>query len=228
MPIAPKEILVIDDDEQILRLVDQILSGAGYRAHLVTTIAEALEVVQKRIPHLVITDLKLKNESGFEYLEKHRKIKALQNVPALVLSAVRGREAVYQAISLGAVDYVTKPIDATFLISKIKKALKDRKFATYALPSDRPEIVQISAPGKIVQANEIGFLLEVPVRIKEHTRIEIVSQILRTLGCETCIFQRTQMPARPGFPGQYLNDIAVIGLNATHAARIRDIVSTWK
>ncbi len=223
-----KEILIIDDDESILLMANKILSGAGYRVYEASSVDEAVETVQKRIPHLVITDLKLKGESGFEYLEKHRKLKEMKNVPVIVLSGVRSQEAIYQASALGAVDYVTKPIDASTLVAKIKKALKDRKFPHVTLPEDQVSIVQLSAPGKIIQANEIGFLLEAPVRIAENTRIELNSPLLRILGLETCIFQRSQLPARPGLPGQYLNDVAVIGLTSVHANRIREIMRTWK
>lgn len=228
MATAPKEILVIDDDPQILLVMNKILSSAGYRVLEAESVSQALELLQKRIPHLVITDLKLKDESGFDYLEKHRKLKGMKNVPVIVLSGVRAREAVYQAISLGAIDYVAKPIDSAALIPKIKKALKDRKFPHYTLPEEKKEIVHLRAPAKIIQANEIGFLLEAPVRIADNTRVDISSALLRQLGCETCIFQRTQLPARPGFPGQYLNDIAIIGLAASHVARIREIVGNWK
>lgn len=228
MARAAREILVIDDDESTLAMVEKILSGAGYKALLVGTIADALELVQRRIPHLVITDLRLRNESGFEYLEKHRKIKELANVPVIVLSGVRLSEAIYQATSLGAVDYVTKPIDTTVLLAKVKKALKDRKFPHYVVPLGKQSTVQLQAPGSIVQANEVGFLLEAPVRLAEGSQIEITSPLLRSLGCDSCVFQRTNVPSRPGFPGQYLNDIAVIGLNSIQSMRIREIMKGWK
>ena len=228
MSKAVKEILIIDDDEAILTMTNKILSGVGYRVYEAMSVSEAVETVQKRIPHLVITDLKLKGESGFEYLERHRKLKEMKNVPVIVLSGVRSQEAIYQASALGAVDYVTKPIDAATLVAKIKKALKDRKFPHVTLPDDQRSIVQISAPGRIIQANEVGFLLEAPVRIADNTRLEITSPLLRVLGLETCIFQRSQQPARPGLPGQYLSDVSVIGLTSVHANRIREIVKTWK
>lgn len=223
-----KEILVIDDDDAILKMVDKILTTSGYRVHTAENIAEAMAIVQLRVPHLVITDLKLRGESGFEYLERHRRTKEVRSVPVIVLSSVRSPEAIYQASSLGASDYVTKPIDAATLVNKVKKTLKDRKFPHVTFSSERPQRVQIHVRGNILQASEIGFLIEAPVRVAENTRVELTSPLLRELAIDSCVFQRTQLPPRPGFPGQYLNDIAVIGLNSVHAGRIRKIMKNWK
>lgn len=228
MARAAKEILIIDDDESIVVMAQKILSGSGYRVLGAETIAEALDLAHERVPHLVITDLKLRNESGFEYLEKHRKVKELARVPVIVLSGVRSQEAIYQASSLGAIDYVTKPVDTQILLAKVKKALRDRKFPRVEIPSGKQARVELQSPSTIIQANEIGFLIEAPVRIAEGARIEVASPLLRSLGCETCVFQRTQLAARPGFPGQYLNEIAVIGITASQAMRIREIVRNWR
>jgi DNA-binding response OmpR family regulator len=228
MAAARKEILVIDDDDAMLQMTEKILSGAGYKVSQAGSVAEGVEAVQRRIRHLVIVDLKLKGESGFDYLERHRKIREVSDIPILVLSGVRLPEAVYQATSLGATDYVTKPIDAAILIGKVKKALKDRRFATVRIAGGKRSKLVIQAPGTILVANEVGFVLEAGVRIAEGAKVEITSPLLRSLGCDNCVFQRTNLPTRPGFPGQYLNDIAVIGLNAIQAGRIREIMKEWR
>ena len=223
------EILLIDDDEDLLRMTVKVLENSGFDAYGATSIHEGFKMAVERVPHVIILDLMLAGgEMGYSFLERARKDASICRTPIIVLSSVRKKEAIYQAISLGAFDYIAKPMEPTILIQKIKKALKDRKFPVLKLPRSEDSKVKLKANGLIVMASEHGFTLEAPVRIAEETTVTINSGLLRTLAMESAVFRRTRQGCTPGHAGQYLNEISAVGLSPTAAARIRKAIQEWK
>jgi CheY-like chemotaxis protein len=223
-----EQILIIDDDADIRQYVRKVLEVAGYLVEESGDVARGLDFARIQVPHLIILDLNMPGQNGFDFLEQRRKFPELNRIPVLVLSGRRDRESVYKSISLGAVNYLAKPIDAKTLVLKIRVALRDRRFPVVSFQSkDKPK-VRARAQGRIVRANEIGFLLEVPFKIAPDTQLDIRSKLLDELQCDTCVLSKTPNPGRAGLPGQYLNEIAAVGLSPATVELIRNIVRGWK
>ena len=222
-----KEVLILDDDAQCRLVLSKIMQNMGFRVWEAETVKQALDLVQVRMPHLVIADLMLVNESGFDYLKQHKMIPSLNDVPLIVVSGVRDKQAIFQAISLGVADFVAKPFEAHLLVQKIKKALKDRQFPVVVIEDEKKSEVTLKVQGRIIMANENGFLLEAPLKIAEETRLDISCSLLRELACETAVFQRTSLQARGSEGGQYLNEVAIVGMSPATAARIKKVISQW-
>ncbi len=101
-----KNILVVDDEAQITRVLKTSLSSQGYGIRTAADGEEALQVLQDWSPDLIITDLRMPNMNG---LELCREVRKGSRVPIIVLS-VKGEETIkVQALDAGADDYVTKP-----------------------------------------------------------------------------------------------------------------------
>ena len=83
-----KEVLILDDDAQCRLVLSKIMQNMGFRVWEAETVKQALDLVQVRMPHLVIADLMLVNESGFDYLKQHKMIPSLNDVPLIVVSGV--------------------------------------------------------------------------------------------------------------------------------------------
>ncbi len=101
-------ILVVDDEKSLVLLLSRILKKEGYRVQGVYSGEEALAVIPKFEPNLVITDLKMPGISGIEVMEK---IKAdRQEIDFIMLTAYASVENAVAAMKCGALDYLTKPL----------------------------------------------------------------------------------------------------------------------
>lgn len=215
------QVLVVDDDDDIRKLVSRIFENIGMRCHQASNVADGLRIAESVHPHVVILDLNMPVQDGYVFLETRQLNPALKNTPVIVLSAIRQKEAVIKAIGLGAADYVMKPIQASLLIQKIRKAIHDRDFSRYRFdPLKRPKVA-VSAAGAIIKSTEVGFLLEAPIKIAALSEVHIASPYLDQFKCATAVIRRTQYAATATEDGRFLNDIAVIGISRESAELLR-------
>jgi Response regulators consisting of a CheY-like receiver domain and a winged-helix DNA-binding domain len=114
-------ILVIDDEPQIARVLRTGLKTHGYDVRVAADGVSALETFQDWHPDLVVTDLAMPNLDG---LELTRRLRAISQLPIIVLS-VRGEEKTkVEALDAGADDYVTKPFGMDELLARIRAQLR--------------------------------------------------------------------------------------------------------
>jgi two-component system KDP operon response regulator KdpE len=114
-------ILLVDDEAAIQRTVGPLLRARGYDVAIAGTGMEALEVVARQPPDLIVLDLGLPDLEGTEVC---RRVRARSQAPIIVLSA-RGAEAdKVNALDMGADDYVTKPFGPEELLARIRVALR--------------------------------------------------------------------------------------------------------
>ncbi|MBP7778798.1 MAG: response regulator transcription factor [Acidobacteria bacterium] len=117
----PTRILLVDDEVAIQRAVGPLLRSRGYDVDVAGTGTEALALVAERSPALIVLDLGLPDLEGTEVC---RRVRAVSEVPIIVLSA-RGTESdKVNALDLGADDYVTKPFGPEELLARIRVALR--------------------------------------------------------------------------------------------------------
>jgi two-component system, OmpR family, KDP operon response regulator KdpE len=118
---AKRNILVVDDEAQITRVLKTSLSSQGYGIRTAADGEEALQLMKDWPPDLIVTDLRMPNMDG---LELCRHVRAQSLVPIIVLS-VKGEEAIkVEALDAGADDYVTKPFSINELLARIRAALR--------------------------------------------------------------------------------------------------------
>jgi len=118
---AKQRILVVDDEPQLTRVLRRSLTTKGYDVRIAGDGEFALQTFHDWPPELVITDLAMPNMSG---LELCRRLRAISEVPIIVLS-VRGEETTkVEALDAGADDYVTKPFGMDELLARIRAALR--------------------------------------------------------------------------------------------------------
>lgn len=116
-----RNVLVVDDETQITRVLRTTLSSRGITVRTAGDGDEALEIMRDWLPDLVITDLSMPNMSGLELV---RRIRSKSAVPIIVLS-VRGEERVkIEALDAGADDYVTKPFNMNELLARVRAGLR--------------------------------------------------------------------------------------------------------
>lgn len=136
MNYKEKKILILDDNPEILEIVQESLSIAGFsNLTSVQSQKEALEQFEEKSFDLVILDIMLPEGSGFEVLKGIRKTSM---VPVLFLSAISDIEKQYQGFELGADDYIIKPFrprDLELRILSILKRAYPEKEDTFVLPA---------------------------------------------------------------------------------------------
>jgi two-component system, OmpR family, KDP operon response regulator KdpE len=114
-------ILVVDDEPQITRVLKTTLSSQGYATRTAADGREALQTMEEWPPDLIITDLRMPNMDG---LDLCRHVREQSQVPIIVLS-VKGEERIkVEALDAGADDYVTKPFNINELLARVRAGLR--------------------------------------------------------------------------------------------------------
>lgn len=116
-------ILVIDDEQQIRRLLELILGSNGYRVISATTGNEGIARVASERPDLVILDLGLPDLDGVAVLKKLRE---WSEVPILILSVRNTENDIVACLDAGADDYLTKPFRTGELLARVRNAMRHR------------------------------------------------------------------------------------------------------
>jgi CheY-like chemotaxis protein len=119
------KILLVEDIYFNQVLIQSLLTDWGYDVILAENGSEALAKMQSEKPNLIVLDLMLPIMDGFKFLEEKRNIGI--NTPVIVLSARNDMESINKAISLGAVDYITKPFNSNDLSNKLEAFLQNDK-----------------------------------------------------------------------------------------------------
>ena len=106
-------VLVVDDEPDAVELLQAFLASKGYEVITAQDGEEALHKVKEERPHLILLDVRMPKMNGLEVLKQVREID--REVGVIMVTAVNEDETGRQAPSLGAFDYITKPLDLKYL-----------------------------------------------------------------------------------------------------------------
>lgn len=118
-----KKILVVDDSTTNVVLLEAVLDGKGYKISTAFNAKEAFKLLDKEPQDLILLDLLMPKISGFDFLEEFRKNDENKKVPVIVISAVTDKDNVDKIMSLGATDFIKKPVDIQDLVEKVETYL---------------------------------------------------------------------------------------------------------
>src|SRR4051794_16728764 len=117
-------IMLVDDEPLNIRVVRKYLAAAGYANFGSTTNpAEVLPMMIRSEPDLVLLDIVMPKFSGLDILAAMRADEQLAHIPVVMLTALEDRETKCQALSLGATDFLAKPVDPSELVSRVRNVL---------------------------------------------------------------------------------------------------------
>lgn len=123
------KILVVDDEREICELTKSFLAKRNYETFMATNIDDAIGLIQKEWPQIVLLDIRLGNESGMDALSKIKQIN--DNIKVIMITALDDENSIRQAKSLGADDYITKPFTTKylndFILQKISSLQAEQK-----------------------------------------------------------------------------------------------------
>ncbi|MCM1496558.1 MAG: response regulator transcription factor [Bacteroides sp.] len=116
-----KKIVMIEDDTDICKIVENFLTNYGYEVYFAQNGKGGVQLCRTLIPDLILLDLMLPSLSGNEVLEQ---IRAFTEIPVIVVSAKTMVQSKIQLLRSGADDYMTKPFDLYELLARIEANLK--------------------------------------------------------------------------------------------------------
>ena len=130
--------MIVDDEPATIHVVQVFLEDAGY-SHFITTndSTQALDIILKQRPDILILDLYMPGKSGFELLGEIRSNPLLRYLPVLVFSAAGDAETKLRSLELGATDFLPKPVDPSELVLRLRNALAFKAYQDQLAYNDR-------------------------------------------------------------------------------------------
>ena len=119
----PKEILIVDDEPSIVVPIQFLMEQQGYNVLVAENGEDALDLIYKYTPDLILLDIMLPRIDGYEVCEIVRLDPRYRDIKIIFLTA-KGREVeIAKGLALGADAYITKPFSNTELVAKVKELL---------------------------------------------------------------------------------------------------------
>jgi len=116
-------VLLVEDEEQLRRVMKDLLQREGYRVAEARDGIQALDEVDRFAPDVIILDLNLPGMDGYGVLAQLRSRAATREIPVMVLTAKGDEDNEVRVFELGADDFVTKPFRARSLTARLEAVL---------------------------------------------------------------------------------------------------------
>ncbi len=130
------KILVVDDEKRMVRFIQLNLEQDGYQVITAYNGSEALEQVRTQLPDLILLDIMMPDINGFEVLKRIREV---NTVPVIMLTAKGEEDDRIQGLELGADDYITKPFSPREMVSRIRAVLR----RTRSFKEDQVDLIKV-------------------------------------------------------------------------------------
>lgn len=124
LALRDAKVMIVDDEPILIDVIQILLEDAGYTNLL--TLDEptrALDMLLKRRPDVLLLDLIMPGKSGFDLLQDIRNEPMLRYMPVIVLTAASDPDTKLQALELGATEFLSKPVDSSELVLRLRNAL---------------------------------------------------------------------------------------------------------
>ena len=146
-----KEILIVDDTPNNLRLLSSILTEQGYKVRLAPNGSLALASIRKKAPDLILLDVLMPDINGYEVCQQLKAEDQYRDIPVLFISALQEVVDKTQAFEVGGLDFITKPFNENEVIARVK-AHVDLKISRDELLKTTEELEASNL--KLIQAQE--------------------------------------------------------------------------
>ena len=139
-------VFVIDDDDQLLRMVGLMLERGGHSATLMSNPLEALDLLQEEVPDLAILDVMMPGMDGFELCREIRRGELTKDLPVIMLTARGPLSTGNEALEAGADQYLTKPVTSQELLGTVDRLLLEKENRPPAEAVEAPLVEENDAP----------------------------------------------------------------------------------
>ena len=122
--MSEKKILIVDDEPSIVLSLDYLMRKNGFNPFIARNGEEALTIVDKEKPELIILDIMMPGIDGYQVCEKLKTNPLTSSIKIIFLSAKSGKEAIEKGMSVGADMYLTKPFNTKQIMQEVVKLLQ--------------------------------------------------------------------------------------------------------
>lgn len=143
-----KRILLIDDDPDVIELLQLVFKGEEAKVYSAGSGREGLRLLWQVRPDLVILDIMMQDISGWEVCVR---IRELTDVPVIFLTVLDQQKHVVRGLSLGADDYVSKPVDPSILLARAKALLRRRRLEQVGVKDYEDDHLRVNLEAKCVE-----------------------------------------------------------------------------
>jgi two-component system, OmpR family, response regulator AdeR len=121
--MSPRKILIIEDDRSFARLLEIILTGRGFKAHLCLDPRSAIEMAMRVEPDLIILNIHMPRRSGTAVLKRLRQEISTSEIPVIVSSSMTSQKGIERLKKLGVNDFVSKSSEPDVLLEIVMSYL---------------------------------------------------------------------------------------------------------
>jgi CheY-like chemotaxis protein/predicted Ser/Thr protein kinase len=147
---ATARILVADDEEALRRHLLRMLERLGYQVILARNGREALELAERELPDVIITDLSMPEMTGHELLARLKSNERTQHIPVIVVSGDADTSSVVKCLEQGAEDHLSKPYEPVVLQARVRTSLERKRMRDLELAYLR-RVAQLTAAAEAVE-----------------------------------------------------------------------------
>jgi two-component system alkaline phosphatase synthesis response regulator PhoP len=127
--MQPSTVLIADDDPVTMYLLRHCLTRAGFRVCCALDGREALSLMQKEAPELVVLDVMMPVMDGLEVLRRAKADPRLRDIPVIMVTSREQDSDILEAVKIGAADYLVKPFAPTDFLARVARIITERRAA---------------------------------------------------------------------------------------------------
>lgn len=116
-------VLIVDDIPENIKVISNVLYKNGISISIAKNGIQALKIIEKKLPDLILLDIAMPEMNGYQVCEKLKTDPKTSNIPVIFLTAKIDTEDIVKGFDVGAVDYITKPVKSKELLSRVKTHL---------------------------------------------------------------------------------------------------------
>jgi putative two-component system response regulator len=156
--VQGKNVLIVDDNPENLRLLGTVLKRGGLVPRPVTSGRLAIEAAVADAPDLVLLDVRMPGMSGVEVCQWFKQHQRLRSVPVIFISGLVGTDDKVEAFQAGGVDYISKPFQEEEVLARIKTHLRLRQLQVELLSHNQELETRIAEQVKVVTASQLATI----------------------------------------------------------------------
>ncbi len=181
--MKPK-VLVIDDDARTLRMMEAMLVSAGYRVILAENGTEAITKAIESSPDIILLDVMMPGIDGFEVAKRLQTTTQTKDIPIVMVTALGEVKDRVKALKMGADDFLTKPVDKTELLTRVKTLVeKSERIKQLIVVRKRPLVPIVSVIVAVIVAavSTILIVTNKPITVieKEIEYRDVVREVIK-------------------------------------------------
>lgn len=112
-----EKILVVDDEIEVTELLEEFLKESGYQVAVASSRAQLFEILPQFRPTIILLDIRLPDGDGIDILKEIKS--GYPEVEVIMVTGLAEKEVALEALRNGAIDYITKPIDLSYLANSV-------------------------------------------------------------------------------------------------------------